>query len=99
MDHLLVFDELFTYGDSNAISKVSRLFDYIKGHFDFALIISHNDDIKKFCDVSYDIDKVNGHSKICIDCVKDNITESSDESEEESDEKPKKKNNKVLYRQ
>ena len=81
--------------------KIQRLFDYIKDHFDFALIISHNDDIKKFCDISYDIDKIGVHSKICIDNMKkvNKLSESSDEKSDLEDDKPKKivkKKGKVL---
>ena len=59
------FDEIFTFADDNGIQKIGQLFDYIRSRFDFALVISHNDNIKKFCDVSLNIEKLNGFSKIC----------------------------------
>lgn len=60
----LCFDEIFTFADDNGIQKIGQLFDYIRSRFNFALVISHNDNIKKFCDVSLNIEKKIGFSKI-----------------------------------
>lgn len=79
------FDEIFTFADDTAIQKIHYLFDYIRNHFEFALVISHNDSIKKYCDVSFDIMKENGFSKICIE---NDVNKFDDDFLE--DEKPKK---------
>jgi DNA repair exonuclease SbcCD ATPase subunit len=58
------FDEIFTFADDNGIQKIGQLFEYIRSRFDFALVISHNDSVKKFCDTSLQIKKDGGFSKI-----------------------------------
>lgn len=65
--NFVCFDEIFTFADDTAIQKIHYLFDYVRKHFDFALVISHNDSIKKYCDVSFDIIKKEGFSRIFID--------------------------------
>lgn len=58
------FDEIFTFADDNGIQKIGQLFEYVRSRFDYAIVISHNDNIKKFCDVSLNIKKENGFSVI-----------------------------------
>lgn len=62
----LFFDEIFSFADYDTLQNISKLFDYIRQHFDFAVVISHNDEIKKFCDILFNIEKVNGMSKLEI---------------------------------
>lgn len=84
-------DEIFTFADDMAIQKIHHLFDYIRNNFEFALIISHNDSIKKYCDVSFDIEKQNGFSKIV---VTDGFIDNNEQNEIDDVPKKKIKNNK-----
>ena len=65
--NFLFFDEIFSFADYDTLQNISRLFDYIRDHFDITIVISHNDDIKKFCDESFQIEKVDGFSRICVE--------------------------------
>ena len=62
----LFLDELFSFCDYDTLQNINKLFDFIRQRFDFTIIISHNDDIKKFCDMSFDIERINGMSRLRI---------------------------------
>jgi DNA repair exonuclease SbcCD ATPase subunit len=46
----IIVDEVFTCCDDDNIAKLPSLFNYIKKHYQFAMIISHDDRIKKLYD-------------------------------------------------
>jgi hypothetical protein len=60
----LIIDNMFNcYGDNN-IDKLPFLFNYIKKHYRYATIISHNDRVKKLYDINIDIIKNRNGSQI-----------------------------------
>ena len=63
---MLFLDEIFACADKKGTERLGRLFEYIRSYYEFALIITHDDSIKKFCDVSFNIENNNGFSKINI---------------------------------
>jgi DNA repair exonuclease SbcCD ATPase subunit len=62
--NFIIFDEGWGTLDANHLSEVKLLFDFLKIHFDFILIISHIDSIKDLVDNLLEIGKVNGFSQI-----------------------------------
>jgi DNA repair exonuclease SbcCD ATPase subunit len=62
--NFIIFDEGWGTLDSNHISEVKLLFDFLKNHFDFVLIISHIDSIKDLVDNLLEITKNSGFSQI-----------------------------------
>lgn len=62
--NFIIFDEGWGTLDANHISEVKLLFDFLKTHFDFILIISHIDSIKDLVDSVLEITKNNGFSQI-----------------------------------
>lgn len=83
---MMFFDELFTFADQNGIEKIGKLFDYIRMHYDFALVITHNDVIKKYCDDAFEITQEDGFSKIYVE----NKLKINKKGDDEIGEKPKK---------
>jgi DNA repair exonuclease SbcCD ATPase subunit len=53
----IVIDEVFNCCDDDNIDKLPSLFNYIKQHYKFAIIVSHDDRIKKMYDVCADVVK------------------------------------------
>jgi DNA repair exonuclease SbcCD ATPase subunit len=62
--NFIAIDEGFGVADSNTISLLPALFDYLKQQFEFIIIISHLDSIRDFADSFIEISKINGLSKI-----------------------------------
>lgn len=62
--NFMAIDEGFGVLDSDNLASVSRLFDYLKGQYDFILVISHIDSMRDMMDKQIRIDKINGYSKI-----------------------------------
>lgn len=62
--NFLVIDEGFGVLDSDNISSLGYLFDYLKQKFEFVLIVSHIDSMKDMVDYALDISKYNGFSAI-----------------------------------
>lgn len=60
----LAIDEGFGVLDSDNISSLGYLFDYLKQKFDFVLIVSHIDSMKDMVDFTLDISRSDGFSKI-----------------------------------
>lgn len=67
--NFLAIDEGWGSFDSDNISNISIIFDYLKTQFDFTIIISHLDSLKGSVDTSLEITQNNeGYSKINYNC-------------------------------
>lgn len=62
--NFLAIDEGFGVLDSDNLSSMYMLFDYLKSQFGFVLCISHIDAMKDIVDKLIEIKKVNGYSEI-----------------------------------
>jgi DNA repair exonuclease SbcCD ATPase subunit len=62
--NFLVVDEGFGALDASNMAMLHSLFDYLKGNFDFIIIISHLDAMRDMVDKQLEIKKENGFSKI-----------------------------------
>jgi len=62
--NFLVIDEGMGSLDSNNINNLAWLFDYLKGQFDFIMVISHLDVMRDIIDNLIEIKKVDGFSSI-----------------------------------
>ena len=62
--NFLVLDEGMGSLDSNNINNLAWLFDYLKGQFDFIMVISHLDVMRDFIDNLIEIKKVKGFSSV-----------------------------------
>jgi DNA repair exonuclease SbcCD ATPase subunit len=62
--NFLVIDEGMGSLDSDNLSSLYMLFDYLKSQFDFILLISHVDSIRDIVDGLLEIKKINGISSI-----------------------------------
>jgi DNA repair exonuclease SbcCD ATPase subunit/predicted phosphodiesterase len=60
----IAIDEGFGSLDSNNMSSIPALFDYLKSNLQFVLIISHIDHIRDFVDLSLNFKVNNGYSEI-----------------------------------
>lgn len=60
----LILDEIFSYGDEQAITKISYLFDYVRKMYDFVIVVSHNEQIKSYTDSDLPIQKKDGFSYV-----------------------------------
>jgi exonuclease SbcC len=60
----IVMDEVFTCCDDENISKLPALFNYIKKHYDYALLISHDERIKRLYDTTIEVIKTDSGSQI-----------------------------------
>jgi DNA repair exonuclease SbcCD ATPase subunit/predicted MPP superfamily phosphohydrolase len=65
-----VMDESLASADTENTLKFQNLFEYMKKMFDFVIIISHDDQIKDFCDMDLIINSNNGFS--CINYIDNN---------------------------
>jgi DNA repair exonuclease SbcCD ATPase subunit len=101
----ILMDEVFNCCDDDNIDKLPSLFNYIKKHYDYAMVISHDDRIKKLYDINIDVVRDGTESQIVygtpglIDEQRTNKRKKSDEknsNEKKSDEKKSngKKSNK-----
>jgi DNA repair exonuclease SbcCD ATPase subunit len=62
--NFMVVDEGFSALDATNFPMVHSLFDFMKNHFDFVVIISHLDAMRDMVDKQLEITKENGFSKI-----------------------------------
>ena len=62
--NFLVIDEGMSALDASNMAMVHSLFDYMKTHFDFIIVISHLDAMRDMVDKQLEIKKENGFSKI-----------------------------------
>lgn len=62
--NFLAIDEGFGVLDSENILSMGKLFEYLKGQYDYLLIISHIDSMKDLVDKQIKIEKIDGFSKI-----------------------------------
>jgi DNA repair protein SbcC/Rad50 len=60
----LILDELFNCCDDLNVEKLDSLFDVIKAQYDFVMVISHDDRIKKLYDTTIDVVRENNMSSI-----------------------------------
>jgi len=65
--NFLVVDEGFGSLDSDNANNLYRMLDYLKNQFDFVIVISHLYYVKDLVDISLEIQKENGFSKIIMD--------------------------------
>lgn len=64
--NFMAIDEGFGVLDSENLQSIVRLFNYLKGQYDYLLIISHIDSMRDMVDKQIRIDKVDGFSKIYV---------------------------------
>lgn len=64
--NFMAIDEGFGVLDSDNMSSISRLFDYLKSQYDYLLVISHIETMRDMMDNQIRIEKVDGHSKILV---------------------------------
>jgi DNA repair exonuclease SbcCD ATPase subunit len=62
--NFFIIDEAFAFYDEQTEFKVEKLFEYMKNEYDFIIMISHNEQIKKFTDLDIPIIIKNGFSSI-----------------------------------
>lgn len=62
--NFLIIDEGMSALDASNMAMVHSLFDYMKTHFDFIIVISHLDAMRDMVDKQLEIKKENGFSKI-----------------------------------
>lgn len=62
--NFLVVDEGFGVMDSDNMSSVNLMLNYLKTQFDFIMIISHIDSMRDMVDTIMEIKKINNHSHI-----------------------------------
>ena len=62
--NFLILDEPFGVLDAENLSNMNTLFSYLKGSFDFIIVVSHIDAVKDIVDDNIDIKKENGFSKV-----------------------------------
>jgi DNA repair exonuclease SbcCD ATPase subunit len=62
--NFIAIDEGFGCADAENLASMSALFSILKTNFDFMLIISHLDSMKDMVDMTLEIKKENGFSKI-----------------------------------
>lgn len=62
--NFLAIDEGFSSLDAENSSNLPMVFEYLKSRFDFIFLISHMDYIRDFVDISLDLKKENGFSRI-----------------------------------
>ncbi len=65
LKQIFLLDEIFVYCDDTNISKISNLFEYLKTKFNFVLIITHYDQLKKYVNTELIIQK-DCDSYICV---------------------------------
>lgn len=64
--NFMAIDEGFGVLDSENLQAISRLFNYLKGQYDYLLIISHIDSMRDMVDKQLRIDKINGFSELSV---------------------------------
>lgn len=62
--NFLIIDEGFGVLDAENMSHMSTLFSYLKGNFDFVMVVSHLDSMRDIVDQHIEITKDNGFSKV-----------------------------------
>jgi DNA repair exonuclease SbcCD ATPase subunit len=62
--NFIAIDEGFGTLDSNHVTALISLFEYLRIKFDFSIIISHVDSMRDMVDKLISVDKVSGYSKI-----------------------------------
>jgi DNA repair exonuclease SbcCD ATPase subunit len=62
----MILDEVFSYCDESAVNRLPQLFEYLKDKYKFVIIISHNEQIKSYTDMTIDVTQENGYSKVCL---------------------------------
>jgi DNA repair exonuclease SbcCD ATPase subunit len=60
----LAIDEGLGNLDSNMLTSIGMLFEYLKTQFQFTLLISHIDQARDMVDNIVELAKINGYSKI-----------------------------------
>ena len=72
----MILDEVFSYCDENAVNRLPQLFEYLREKYTFVIIISHNEQIKSYTDMTIDVVQENGYSKVCMinDKIKDSLS-------------------------
>jgi DNA repair exonuclease SbcCD ATPase subunit len=62
--YFMILDEVFAYCDDNAVDNLPKLFEYLRTKYDFVFVITHNEQIKQYVDMSINVTKNNGISTI-----------------------------------
>jgi DNA repair exonuclease SbcCD ATPase subunit len=53
--NFFIVDEAFSFCDENSIKKIEYLFEYMRKRYDFVIVVSHNERIKKYADIDIPI--------------------------------------------
>ena len=61
-----IMDEILSFADNENIGKIKNLFEYMQKLYDCVIVISHDDNIKDFCNYNAIITQNSGFSKIKI---------------------------------
>lgn len=60
----MIIDEGFSYCDNEAVGRLTRLFEYLRGIYEYVIVITHNEQIQKYTDTTIEITKEGKFSKI-----------------------------------
>ncbi len=62
--NFFIIDEAFSYCDEISMSKIAKLFEYMREMYDFVLVISHNEQIKAYTDYDLRVEEAEGYSYV-----------------------------------
>lgn len=61
---ILILDESFSFIENKKIDSVLKALTYLKNYFENIIIITHNDELKSYCDHVLYVQKIKGYSRI-----------------------------------
>jgi DNA repair exonuclease SbcCD ATPase subunit len=62
----IILDEIFAYNDDNNIMLTKQLFNFMREHYNWVLVITHNDQIKRYTNDEINIERKDGFSYINV---------------------------------
>lgn len=62
--NFFIIDEGFAYCDEEALTRMGKMFDYMKEEYDFIMIISHDEQIKSYATMTMHVEEKDGYSRI-----------------------------------
>jgi DNA repair exonuclease SbcCD ATPase subunit/DNA repair exonuclease SbcCD nuclease subunit len=89
--NFMILDEVFSYSDSNNITKMETLFNFMRERYMWVMVVSHDTQIQTYTDKDICIEMKNGFSYVNIEGNKGEIAE-----KENIETKPKKKGTKSM---
>lgn len=61
---ILILDEAFSFIENDKMDSVMKALSYLKNYFENIILITHNDELKSYCDHVLYVNKTKGYSKI-----------------------------------